>query len=99
MLVVQFLLGMITNLYVAIPGRHPGSGPGPYLSGAFQSVIWSLTSGIPALVLHAAEGILLVLAAIEMLVRAALIRRPAPIWLTGAALAASSWPVSTESAS
>jgi hypothetical protein len=37
-LIVQFLIGMLVNLFVTIPDRHPGSQPTEYFAGSFQSV-------------------------------------------------------------
>jgi hypothetical protein len=34
LLLVQYLLGMAVNLYVALPGRHPGAGAPDYFTGA-----------------------------------------------------------------
>ena len=27
LLLIQYLLGMVVNVYVVLPGRHPGAGP------------------------------------------------------------------------
>ncbi|MGA8015761.1 MAG: hypothetical protein WCB85_07580 [Candidatus Dormiibacterota bacterium] len=87
MLMIEFVLGMITNLYVTVPSSHPGAGSGPYFSGAVTSVLWSLVSGIPALVLHVVMGILLLVAAVELLVRTVRVRHAAAIGLSTLALA------------
>ena len=34
LLLIQYLLGMVVNVYVVLPGRHPGAGAGNYFSGA-----------------------------------------------------------------
>ena len=34
LLLIQYLLGMVVNVYVVLPGRHPGASAGDYLSGA-----------------------------------------------------------------
>ncbi|MGP8161362.1 MAG: hypothetical protein ACLQGJ_09125 [Candidatus Dormibacteria bacterium] len=88
-LLVQFLVGMACNLYVTIPTHHPGSGSGPYLSGALASVLWSFTSGLPLLIVHIAVGIVLLLNGIELIVHAVRSRRgPAPVWLAAGGLTA-----------
>jgi hypothetical protein len=87
MLMIEFVLGMITNLYVTLPSHHPGAGSGPYFSGALTGVLWSLVSGIPALVLHVVMGILLLVAAVELLVRSVRIRHTVAIGLSALALA------------
>ena len=68
LLLIQYGLGMGVNLYVALPAA--GSG-GRDIGKAF-------TSG-PALAVHAVLGLLLLLMAISMIVRAALARHRASI--------------------
>jgi hypothetical protein len=80
MLVVQFLLGMSVNLFVMVPVDHPGANPSDYFSGVVQSVTWAILHGPLLLVLHAVFGLVLVIAAIELLVRAIQLRRRWLIW-------------------
>lgn len=70
-LVVQFLLGMVTNLFVDIPRNHPGANPPEYFTGVFQSVTWAILHG-PSLwlTLHAILGLVLVAFGIRLLVPA-----------------------------
>lgn len=70
-LVVQFLLGMVTNLFVEIPRNHPGANPPEYFSGVVQNVAWAILHG-PSLWLtaHAILGLLLVLFGFRLLVPA-----------------------------
>jgi hypothetical protein len=70
MLIIQFLLGMAVNLFVKIPNDHPGASPPEYFSGVVQSVSWAILHGGLWLTLHAAWGLLLVLAALVTLVQA-----------------------------
>ena len=57
-LVVQFMLGMATNLFVQIPTNHPGANPPEYFSGVAQSVTWAILHGPSIwLVLHAVLGL------------------------------------------
>lgn len=81
LLVIQFLVGMATNLFVSVPAHHPGAGSGPYLSGAWTSVLWTFGSGLPVLIAHVAIGILLLLSGIELVVHAVRSHRPAAVWL------------------
>ncbi len=77
-LLVQYLAGMLVNLFVTVPAGHAGSNPSEYFSGSFQSVVWAITqSGLPLLVFHAAWGLLLVLGALALVVRARAMRRRA----------------------
>lgn len=69
-LVVQFLLGMATNLFVQIPTNHPGANPSEYFSGVAQSVTWAILHGPSIwLVVHAVLGLLIVLSSFGLLLR------------------------------
>jgi hypothetical protein len=82
-LIVQFLLGMVNNLYVTIPNQHPGANAHNYFSGAASSVAWAISVGSGAwLAAHVALGCLLVLVAIEFIVLAARSRSALWIWST-----------------
>ncbi|HVS05859.1 MAG TPA: hypothetical protein VHK65_06795 [Candidatus Dormibacteraeota bacterium] len=70
MLIVQFLLGMTVNLFVKIPGDHPGANPPEYFGGVVTSVSWAILHGGLWLTLHAALGLMLVLVALGTLVQA-----------------------------
>jgi hypothetical protein len=59
LLVVQYLLGMVVNLYVTLPGRHPGAGASDYLSGAAAGLAWLITDGPAWAAAHAALGMAL----------------------------------------
>jgi hypothetical protein len=86
LLVIQFLLGMGTNLFVMIPTHHSGAGAGPFLSGIVASLLWSFSSGLPVLIAHVVLGIVLLLSAIDLVVHAVRSRRAAAIWLTAGGL-------------
>ena len=70
MLIAQFLLGMAVNLFVTIPDQHPGANPPEYFSGVAQSVTWAILHGHILLAIHAAFGLVIVLAALGTLVQA-----------------------------
>ena len=72
---LQFLLGMLANLFVTVPAVHPGANASEYFSGVAQGVIWALGNGVAALRLHVIVGLLLFLAAIWLLVLAIAERR------------------------
>ena len=57
LLLLQFLLGMIVNLYVTVPSTHPGSSASNYFGGLVQGVPWAIAHGALALQLHAALGL------------------------------------------
>jgi hypothetical protein len=74
-LVVQFLLGMAVNLFVQIPEHHPGADPPEYFGGVVQSVAWAVLHGPLLLQLHAALGLILVVASVYLLIQGIITRR------------------------
>lgn len=72
---LQFLLGMLANLFVTVPTAHPGAHAGEYFSGVAQDVVWALGNAVAALRLHVIVGLLLFLAALWLLVLAIAARR------------------------
>jgi hypothetical protein len=64
LLLIQYLLGMAVNLYVTIPGRHPGAGARDYFTGAASGVAWVISDGPAWAAAHAALGLALVVAAL-----------------------------------
>lgn len=74
-LLAQFLLGIIINLFVDIPDTHPGAGAN-YLPGAWRSLGWVLTDKWPYLALHVLVGLGLVAASLTFLVRGLLAGSP-----------------------
>jgi hypothetical protein len=81
MLVVEFGLGMWTNLYANLPAADHGK-------GMFAAFGRAVADGPVGLSLHAIVGTLLVVTGISAVVRAVLIRGPLSISLTGVALLA-----------
>jgi len=70
LLVGQFLLGMVVNLFATVPKDHPGANPPEYFSGVVVNVAWALLHGPFWLVLHASLGLLLLAGAVVILVQA-----------------------------
>ena len=68
LLLIQYLLGMAVNLYVTLPGRHPGAGASNYFTGAAASLGWMIPDGPAWAAAHAAFGLALVLAALASVV-------------------------------
>ena len=64
LLLVQYLLGMVVNVYVVLPGRHPGANASDYFSGAVAGLGWLITGGPAWAAAHAAFGMAIVAAAI-----------------------------------
>jgi hypothetical protein len=78
LVVAQTAVGMIVNLYVTVPVRHPGAQPGNYFAGSLQSVAWAVGHGAVALAIHATLGLALVAITIWVAVRAVALR---PGWV------------------
>jgi hypothetical protein len=64
LLLAQYLLGMVVNVFVVLPARHPGANAGDYFSGAAAGLAWVIGSGPAWAAGHAALGLALVVAAI-----------------------------------
>jgi hypothetical protein len=67
LLAVQFLLGMVVNLFVTIPTSHPGAGAPEYFSGVAAGVAWALAHSDWWLRLHAVDGLLLFLDSLALI--------------------------------
>jgi hypothetical protein len=81
MLIVQFAIGVVVNLYATIPARDKGSG----IIGAIGR---ALANGPGSLATHAGLGVLIVLAAVALVVRSIVARHTASIVLSVVGLAA-----------
>lgn len=86
LLLGQFALGMVANLYVTIPAHHPGSHPSNYLAGSLRSVGWALAHGAVALAAHAGLGLALVVLALAIAVGAVVLRTGRTAAIAGAGL-------------
>ncbi len=67
LLAVQFLIGMVVNLYVQVPSVHPGAQAPEYFTGVVQGIGWVLVHGTLALWIHTVIGLLLVFASLILL--------------------------------
>ncbi len=74
LLAIQFLDGMVVNLFVDVPD-HPGTNASEYFGGVAQGVAWALAHGAWSLQLHAILGMLLFLAATLLIGSAIAARR------------------------
>lgn len=83
-LVVQFMFGMATNLFVTVPTKHPGANPPEYFTGVARSVFWAITNEPVWLVVHAVLGLLLVIFGFRLLVSAVVSRNRVAIWTSAA---------------
>jgi hypothetical protein len=64
LLLIQYLLGMVVNLFVALPARHPGAGASDYVTGSASGLAWMISDGPAWAAAHAAFGMALALAAL-----------------------------------
>jgi hypothetical protein len=81
LVLIQASIGMVVNLDVTIPDRHPGARPSNYFSGSASSIGWAISHGAPALAIHVALGLALVIIVIGVAVRAfAVPSRPVRAW-------------------
>lgn len=60
LVLVQAGLGMVVNLYVAVPAHHPGAHSANYFAGSLHSVAWAIAHGAATLAVHATLGLALV---------------------------------------
>jgi hypothetical protein len=67
LLLLQFLLGMVVNLYVTIPNHHPGAGAHNFFAGIVSAVGWAIPDGPAWLAAHVMLGLGLVAAALANL--------------------------------
>jgi hypothetical protein len=68
LLLAQFLLGMVANLYVALPAHHPGAGASNYFGGLGSGLNWLIAHGPGWAAGHAVLGLALVVAALANIV-------------------------------
>jgi len=80
MLIVQFAIGIVVNLYATVPAADQG--------GFLHAFGKALSSPPASLASHAGLGLLIVLAAIALVVRAALVRHIAVLVLSSVGLLA-----------
>jgi hypothetical protein len=64
LLLIQYLLGMVVNVYVVLPGRHPGADARGYFTGAVSGLAWVISDGPGWAAAHAAFGLALALVAL-----------------------------------
>jgi hypothetical protein len=76
-LALQFLAGMVVNLYVRLPASHPGTAAPDYFIGVAQGDVWALAHSALALRAHVVLGLLLFLASLALIGLAIAARRRA----------------------
>ena len=88
LLMLQFVLAMILNLFVKLSDTHPGyTGSYEYFSRSGHSYIWAITNGGGiALWLHALVGTGLLIGSVALLVCAIVAHHKRMIWVSSLGL-------------
>lgn len=81
LLLTQFVVGMVVNVYVGIPSSHPGTSEAA-VPGAMAGIAWAITRGTMPLALHAGLGVLLAAGALLLLALA--VRSRDRAWIAAA---------------
>ncbi|HEY5319677.1 MAG TPA: hypothetical protein VIJ76_02265 [Galbitalea sp.] len=67
---LQFVAGMVLNLFVKLTTHHPGTVSGDYFSRSWASLVWALSGGGGwTLVVHAGIAVILFLGALALFLR------------------------------
>jgi hypothetical protein len=77
LLAIEFLIGMVVNLFVQVPSVHPGANAPEYFSGVVQGVVWALLHAPLWLLIHAIVGLVLFLVSLILIGFAIAARRRA----------------------
>lgn len=65
---LQFLAGIVLNLFITVPKQHPGANATNYFVGAFHGLVWSLSGkGGTTLAAHVYFAVALVLGGLGLL--------------------------------
>lgn len=67
LLIAQYLFGMAVNLFVAIPGHHPGAHASNFFTGIAAAIAWAIPSSPLWLAVHVTFGLALAAAALANL--------------------------------
>lgn len=66
-LLIQFLIGMVVNLFVTVPGHHPGAKANDFFAGIASAIGWVIPDGPVWLAAHVTLGLALVVASLANL--------------------------------
>lgn len=77
LLLVQYVLGLVTNLFVTLPAQHPGADSPDYFGGLVPAIVWVISEVSVWAALHAALGLALVVAALVLAVMSLRVGMPA----------------------
>ena len=85
LLCVEFIAGMLANLFIEVPRSHPGAEATEYFAGLVQAVIWVVGARhLGILVFHASLGLLLAAGSLAVILLA--IRTGRRSWIVTAIL-------------
>lgn len=86
-LMIQFVAGMILNLFITVPSKHPGAMATDYFSGVWSGLGWTLSgSGGWAMAVHVYLAIALVLGSLSVLYHS--LRAKNSAWVSASTVAA-----------
>jgi hypothetical protein len=83
-LLVQYLVGMVVNLFVTIPDQHPGANDPNYFGGVMSVTGWAMGNGGAWLAIHTGVGLLLVVMSIGLVVQSIRARSNITLCVLGA---------------
>jgi hypothetical protein len=75
LLLLQFTVGMVVNLYVTIPADHPGANAADFFPGIGSAIAWAISGGALALAAHVLLGLALIVVSVAHIVMAIRIAR------------------------
>jgi hypothetical protein len=76
-LLIQFLLGMVVNLFMNVPIHHPGADAHNFFTGITSAIGWVVPDGPAWLAAHVTFGLALIVAALANLAWASSMRSKA----------------------
>src|SRR5665213_2027922 len=83
---LQFLLGMLLNLFVTLPKTHPGSSGKEYISSSSHGLVWALSgAGGWQLTIHAVLALLLVVGSLPLVISSVASKSKNWIWASSIA--------------
>jgi hypothetical protein len=71
LLLAQFVVGMVVNLYVSIPAVHPGANATDFFPGIGSAIAWAISRGALALAAHVVLGLALIVMSLTHIITAA----------------------------
>lgn len=76
LLLAQYVLGLVVNLFVTIPTSHPAANSPDYFGALVPAVAWLISQGPVWAAVHASLGLALIVIAVVLAVASAFLHRP-----------------------